>query len=246
MALNIKPRKQWGKKLVGSAVGATAACFMAPVLAGALSAGVTGMIVTGVATGGIGSSLTRITYNVIDADDIQEMVYNPHSAQQHFRTAIENFLEAVLDPAFDSIRRNLPYDSEVTLQPQLRNALRILNTSTNAISNLTIRIIIHVRPRPGTTERDLAVSVGPRDLPVFQQQATQTFPLPREPDTLLTGVARSAIGGMLGGAAFGPAIWFIRPLQIFHWFPTVPHTNVGVLLGAPTATGIIEIGRADV
>jgi len=150
---------KFSRKLITCITGGFVAAFAESVVF--VYAG--SMVLASVVTNTVASTVSTVTNNL--QDDSQEVQYNPYQAQQTFRDAASNFLHAHLEPILRTIQRNRPGDFGPTrlvvgLGDNLR-ALQFANTDSTAVS---FEYNFRVRPRPGTTERDISENIPPSEL----------------------------------------------------------------------------------
>lgn len=241
MAAEIQTSKQWLKTGFALGIGSVVAWPLGIVIAGAVTAGATGVgaiAVSSAASGVIGATVTKIAGNVMDAEPTRTVRYYPYRAQQRFRAAVTRFLDIRLEPVLLWIRTNSHGTIHDILQPELSGSLAILKCEATTGTRLTIELLFEVQPKPGTGVRPVEEGKPPLQLPEYVHQATETYDLPRETHDIFDGVGRSAINGLLVGGLGAGLVPFTPFLQHFHWLPNFPGTPASAIVGLPTLLGI--------
>ena len=167
MAQTSSNSARYWRTALSVAVGATAACFAAPVIAGYAGTTLAGVIITNVATGVIGSTVSTVTNNLV-TDEPLEVKYRPYDAQVEFRNSISNFLNAQLIPIIQAIRQKREDAFHRVLEMQLQNNLQLLQFAAEAGTKVLLQFNFVVRRRAGTEERSSpSQGTAPRPLPNY-------------------------------------------------------------------------------
>ncbi|OCK73950.1 hypothetical protein K432DRAFT_410276 [Lepidopterella palustris CBS 459.81] len=92
------------RTILSVAMGGTLASFAAPVIAGYTGATLASVIVTNIAIGVIGSTVSTVTNNLV-TDEHLGVEYRPYDARITFRNSISNFLDVLLHAVIQAIRQ---------------------------------------------------------------------------------------------------------------------------------------------
>lgn len=202
---NSQPRRQWGKIIVSSALGAVVAVVAAPTIAASAPVGIGWLVVSNTTAGIVGSRTTKIAGNAIGSN-VTEVDYNPHRARLRFRSAIINHFDAYLDPVIDCIRSNsrgsFHQETALALTDSLVFLRQLLTSAGQDNSHVYLRYDYEAVPHTNSRPRPIIEGVPPPDLPVHHQDVTATLPL-NEPDSVLDGIGGAVARGALFGGGIG-------------------------------------------
>ncbi|KAJ9659931.1 hypothetical protein H2198_002821 [Neophaeococcomyces mojaviensis] len=220
------------RKILACALRGATAAFAGPVIVAYGG----GMVLASVASGLMASTVAKLADNM--QQDAIEIQYYPHQAQQVFRDAISQFLQAHLDLIFQVAMMNRSTSFGPTqMVVKLDGNFEALKLATTDRCLLCLEFNVRVVSRPGTTERAATDGIPPPPLPNFADpQATAPYTLPPS----LAQSLHSAFDGIGWSAHRGAAIGAVgavcTPLAPYFWFVETAPGIAGIVVGIPSFT----------
>lgn len=229
----VKKKRNMASIFISSLLGGGFALFIAPTIAVLMPVGAVGFVLGTVTTGAIGSLVTKVTGNAIDANSIT-LTIQQYPLQQFYRQTVNTYIGTTLDSVVACLRTNTAYTMTNRVFFDVGSELDFQGVGTKEKRRMLFDLSFRVVPLDDMpTNRDIPAPA----LSVYDRDATRTHVSGNN-----KGLLDGCVGAVLEGAAFGligGAVGRAIPrLAGSYCYKTTPSGTVNIILNMSSATGL--------
>lgn len=231
----VSKKRNWTAIVISSLFGGVVAIVAAPTITALMPLGALGFIAGTTTTGVLGSIVTRVTGNAIDASSITLTIYQ-YPAQQFYRKTVIEYIGTTLHSVLYCLRTNTPFNYRSRVYFDIGDGFRFEGLDAKERYRMFFEFSFRVIPKEGTQPRSLNDSIPPPNLPNYNRDAARTL-VTGDNKGLLDGAGWAVAEGVLFGIVGGALPKVFPALGRSAVISTVPG-KVNVIVGLSSITGI--------